>query len=380
MTRAIAILDRRQLSGVRRPMRSVGAVLLGLALATGCGGKSSPKSTTPSASPPEVGMKDGDPIGDPGPGSNPGGSAMPSPNTDSGSGDTPGSAAVPPPIQPLNLDISPEQARSQLEGHLDNARAMLATTPPDTEGAIREAKAALSVDGTNIDAIVVIAHASYHKRLYDTAEVILDGLLNKRQSSQTNAYLYYVYGLIYDQTQQAPRAFAAYRKAVELEPSFASALVNLGVHQLANKQYPDAVATFERVRGLGRNDAATLNALGSAYRGLSADFDASSPARADWLRKAEATFEAARTADKSYAPAYYNLGLLYLDADPFPTPSGPMDTLARLGKSKTFFDEYRNLAGVDMKLYEERSKDVLKLIKREEKKRARAARETNTSE
>ena len=50
-----------------------------------------------------------------------------------------------------------------------------------------------------------------------------------------------------------------------------------------------------------------------------------------------------------------------------------MDTLVRLQQSKTYFDQYKNMVGADSKLYEERDKDVTKLIKREEKKRKHAA-------
>ncbi|MBZ0238087.1 MAG: tetratricopeptide repeat protein, partial [Deltaproteobacteria bacterium] len=290
-----------------------------------------------------------------------------------GDGAGPGEEPAPPPIVPPNLDISPEKARTQVEQHLRVARGMLGAKTPDPDGAMREARAALAVDGTSIDAIVVIAHANYHKRLYDTAEVILDGLLEKRPTSRNNEYLYYVYGLVYDKLGEPQKAFAAYKKAVSLAPSFASALVNLGVHQLANKQYRDAVETFERLTGqLGKNDAASWNSLGAAYRGISGDFDTGSPGRNEWISKAENAFKRAQTADRNYGPAYYNLGLLYLDASPFPTGSGPMDELARLNRAKTYFDEYKNMPGVDMKLYDERMKDVTKLIKREEKKRAKS--------
>ena len=117
------------------------------------------------------------------------------------------------------------------------------------------------------------------------------------------------------------KANAAYKKAVALDPSYVSALVNLGVHQLRNKQYGDAVETFEKLTGqLGRNDAAVWSSLGSAYRGMSADFDRSA-SRDEWLAKAESSFKRSLAIDKNYGPAYYNLGLLYLDADPFPTSS-----------------------------------------------------------
>ena len=75
-----------------------------------------------------------------------------------------------------------------------------------------------------------------------------------------------------------------------------------------------------------------------------------------------------------YGPAYFNLGLLYLDADPFPSGGGQLDTMQRLNAAKGFFDQYKNMPGVDMKLYDERMKDVAKLIKREEKRRKKAGK------
>ncbi len=368
--------------------RFASVALAVLALGVGaCGGKDKGKSTTPAGGAgggtgagggDAVGMNDGDPLGGGGTGTGTGtgtggdGSGTGGDGTGTGDGAGPGDEPAPPPIVPPNLDISPEKARTQVEQHLRVARGMLGAATPDPDGAMREARAALAVDGTSIDAIVVIAHANYHKRLYDTAEVLLDGLLEKRPSSRDNEYLYYVYGLVYDKLNEPQKAFTAYKKAVSLAPSFASALVNLGVHQLTNKQYRDAVATYERLTGqLGKNDAPTWNSLGAAYRGISGDFEPTSPGRDEWLAKAEAAFKRAQTADRNYGPAYYNLGLLYLDADPFPTANGPMDTLARLNRAKTYFDEYKNMPGVDMTLYDERMKDVTKLIKREEKKRAK---------
>ncbi len=374
--------------GMGRLQRLGFAALAVLALGgAACGGKDKGKKTTPVGSgggsagsgggSDAVGMGNGgDPVGG-GSGSEGGGGAGDLPGAGSGMGDGGGSTEPgPPPIVPPNLDISPEQARTQVERHLRTARAMLGSTTPDPDGAIREAQAALAVDGTSIDAIVVIAHANYHKRLYDTAEVILDGLLDKRKTSRTNEYLYYVYGLVYDKLNEPQKAFVAYRKAVELAPSFVSALINLGVHQLTNKQYRDAVETYEKLTGqLGKNDAASWSSLGSAYRGMSGDFDPGSSGRDEWLGKAEASYKRAQTVDRNYGPAYYNLGLLYLDADPFPTGSGPMDTLARLNRAKTYFDEYKNMSGFDMNLYDERLKDVTKLIKREEKKRKKSKKD-----
>ena len=53
--------------------------------------------------------------------------------------------------------------------------------------------------------------------------------------------------LVYDATNRLEQAVKAYRTAFELNPSHASALVNLGVHQLRNSQYQEAQATFESI-------------------------------------------------------------------------------------------------------------------------------------
>lgn len=382
--------DRAAPSRVAMGMRRLGAIGLScaLALAVACGGKSKSKPTTPGkgsgSGSDAVGMNDnGDPVGGddtPGGGSGSGGGDVELPvgtgdGSGSGSGDGSGSGSgepAPPPIVAPNLDIPPAQARAEVERHLATARTML--TGNDADGAIREAKAVLAVDGTSVDAQIVIAHAYYLKKLNDTAEVILDGLFNKRPSSKNNAYLYYVYGLVYDRAGDSAKAFAAYKQAVALDGSYTSAQINLGVHQLDNKQYADATRTYELLTSqLGRRDAATLSSLGSAYRGSSADFEPGSPNRDELLRKAEDAYKRAIAADRNYGPAYYNLGLLYLDADPYPSEGGTLDTLVRLNRAKTYFDEYKNMPGVDMALYDERTKDVTKLIKREEKKRKKSA-------
>jgi tetratricopeptide (TPR) repeat protein len=316
------------------------------------GGASTPMAgTSPGAGGPSAGGASAAPAGSPGAG---------------GGGATPGSPDLlaGPVVTMPNYDPDPAQARTQVEQHLKLARVALASPTPDAEAALHEARQALEIDAANVDAAAMVAFAYYHKKLYDTAELVLDDLF-KRDAAKQNANVYYVYGLIYDHTNRSEQAVLSFKKAVELNPNHASALVNLGVHQLQNSQYDDARASFERlVNQFGRSDAITMTSLGSAYRGHAADYPTGSPDHDDNVRKAEAAYKRALQANSSYGPAYYNLGLLYLDNDPFP---GLSDTLLRLNTAKGYFDQYKNMPNLEMKLYDDRMKDVTKAIKRAEK-------------
>src|SRR5205823_13193304 len=141
---------------------------------------------------------------------------------------------------------------------------------------------------------------------YGTAELVLDDVF-KREAAKANANVFYVYGLVYDHTNRPNEAVAAYKKAVELNPSFASALINLGVHQLQNKQYVEAQQAFERLtQQFHLSDAVTLTSLGSAYRGHSGDYPPGSADRNALIMNAEAAYKRAIAADANYGPAYFD--------------------------------------------------------------------------
>ena len=80
------------------------------------------------------------------------------------------------------------------------------------------ARAALKIDASSVDAAAYVAFAYYHKKQYDTAELVLDDLF-KRRAAKQNANVYYVYGLVYDHTNRPEQAVLAYKKAVELNPT-----------------------------------------------------------------------------------------------------------------------------------------------------------------
>ena len=371
--------DRQSRPHVYRAMaRAIGALLF-CALIAACGGGSKKGTTTPTGGGKPAGGKDptamndaGDPGGGGGTGSTggtagTGGSATPG----GGGGSDPATPdpAKETPVTFPNHDPDPAQAKAQVDNQLAVAKQALMQSPPDADGALRASKQALAIDASSVDAAAYVAFAYYHKKQYDTAELVLDELF-KRPTSKQNANVYYVFGLVYDHTNRPEQAVLAYRKAVEINPSLASAQVNLGVHQLRNKQYAEAQTTFERLtKEFGRNDAVTLTSLGSAYRGRSGDYPSGSPDRNQFILAAEAAYKRALATNGNYGPAYYNLSLLYLDADPFPSGGGTLDTLQRLNAAKGFLNQYKNMPGVDIKLYDDRMKDIDRAIKREEKRR-----------
>lgn len=346
-----------------------------------CGGGSKKANTTPTGGGSAAGgdsqsMKD-TPMPDTG-----GGGGAPNPNAGAGQGlpnaggDTGSASAADsgPAITYPNYDPDPAQAKAQVDQHLNVAKQALSAPTPDADTALREARAALAIDASNLDAAAYVAFALYHKKQYDSAELVLDDVF-KRPSAKENANIYYVYGLVYDHTNRPEQAVLAFKQAVQLNPNLASAWVDLGVHQLQNKQYADAQATFEKcVQQFGKNDAVTLDNLASAYRGRSGDYPPGSGDRNNFIMQAEATYKKALAANPNYGPAYYNLALLYLDADPFPSGGGSLDNMQRLNAAKSFLDQYKNMPGVDMKLYDTRAKDVEKALKREEKKRKKAGK------
>lgn len=383
--------DRNASPRVHRAMRRIFGIVL-LSAAVACGGGSKKAATTPNAGAGGAAGGGGSNAtsmadnGDPGGGTPDGGTSTGGGNgggtgnvtapgmLEDGTGGGSGAAGEKPeaPIVFPNLDPDPAQARAQVDAQLTIAKNALAQPTPDADAALRAAREALKIDASSVEAAAYVAFAYYHKKQYDTAELVLDDMF-KRPTAKQNPTVYYVYGLVYEKTNRPEQAVLAYKKAVELNPNYTSALVNLGAFQLRNKQYGEAQQTFERLtRQLGRQDAVTLTSLGSAYRGRSGDYGAGSGERNQLIMASESAYKRATAANPNYGPAYFNLAMLYLDADPFPSGGGSLDTLQRLNAAKSWLNQYKNMPGVDLKLYDERAKDIDKAIKREEKMRAKS--------
>ncbi len=376
-------LDRKGMWRVHLSVNALTPVVVGLSLAIGvgaCGGKDKKKKTTPTTSTGTV--SDGTPL-DPGfdpanmdpdgdiptadPNDKPPEQITPTDPNSTEPGD-----GGPPEITPPGLDISPSEKASRVASHLQAATAAMQNNA-DPQRAIEQAKAALQVDETSIEAMVLLAHGNLVKGYYDLAEDVLMKAFDRGGKSNKKAY--FLLGLVYEKTKRLDKAPIAYQNALTLDPNYKSAIMNLGVHNLRLKRYSDAVRAFERLTNeLGMNDASVWTNLGSAYRGLSLEFQVKDVAQRNKLiLNAELAYKRAVSINKNYGNAYFNLGLLYLDADPFPTAAGEMDTVVRLKQAKTYFDEYRRLAGADLKLVDSTAAVAQKLIDREELLRKKKA-------
>lgn len=365
-------LDRILGSRVSLCVRSLSPILLGATLALNvggaCGGKADSGKTTPGSTGTVSSGTSMNPALDPANMDPAGEVPMADPNDrppELASPDDTPAGADEPSIAPPGLDITAEERNRRVSAHLQDANAAI-QNDADPERTISEAKAALQVDETSIEAMVLLAHGNIVKGFYDLAEDVLMKAFERGGKSNKKAF--FLLGLVYEKTKRHEKAPAAYQNALVLDPNYRSALMNLGVYHLRTKRYPDAVQIYERLTGsLGVDSAAAWTNLGSAYRGNSASFAATDiTMRNNLVLKSEEALRRAISKDKNYSNAHYNMGLLYLDADPFPTPGGEMDKITRLKKAKGYFDEYRRLPSADVKLVDETTAVTQKLIAREE--------------
>jgi len=286
--------------------------------------------------------------------------------------------APPPPIKPPGLDLSAAQKAAKVRAPLSRARSAMAKNPADAEAGIANAKNALAIDEKNLEAMLYLAHANYAKGYHDKAEYVLRRA-QKVPRGKKSAKLYFLYGLVYEATNRDSDAERSFKTSVSLNQNYRPALLNLGVYHIKNKRYALARTLYERLTGpLASKSPAAWTNLGSAYRGQTGNARLSVEARKKLVFAAESSFKRAIAINKNYANAYYNLGVLYLDADPYPAAGKNLDTLVRLKKARGFFDEYGRKPSAEKKLAKEQMAVAQKLHDREvrirEKKRKREER------
>ncbi|MCB9555095.1 MAG: tetratricopeptide repeat protein [Deltaproteobacteria bacterium] len=172
--------------------------------------------------------------------------------------------------------------------------------------AVNNIHRSLAVDSSNIDAynlkaVLVYDHAQGSSKLE------MARLLAVQAAKQQPSYapIYNVLGLVLLKQGKVTPALQQFRKAVERDPNFIDALMNIGAITLSFRDYKTAENSFERVLKLGApskeiEHAATVG-LGVALRGQRK------------YQEALAKYQAAEKLKPSDTSLAYNIGVLYQD-------------------------------------------------------------------
>jgi tetratricopeptide (TPR) repeat protein len=161
----------------------------------------------------------------------------------------------------------------------------------------------LGVDSENVAAytvygLVYMEGWQANKNRLDLANLLL-GEAKKRNDKY--AALQNAYGLYYLHRGSLNQALQAFSAAVEADPRFVEARVNVGLVTLGFRKYDTAKEMLGKVVELSPKNYDAYIGLGIALRGLK-DLDG-----------AEAQYKKARDIDPRRGDAYYNLGVLYKD-------------------------------------------------------------------
>lgn len=242
------------------------------------------------------------------------------------------------PNRPPTQDLPPDKRDALVRESL--RKGVQALRAHDADGTVRAARAALDLDESNVEAMIMLAHGYYMKGYDDKVEAVLT-LAQKQKAGDNHPVLWMLFGLVYDRTNREDQALSSFEKATKLKPDYLAALVDRGAIYLKRHRYSDAVPVFEQVVQIEDKSPKAHTNLGSAYRGRSADVGDAKDQRDQLLRRAEQEYKLAIQQDPAYAPAYFDLGLLYLDADPFPG----LETLTRFQQAQRFLSQYKQTAG-----------------------------------
>ena len=226
------------------------------------------------------------------------------------------------------------------------------------EDAIRQCKAALRRDEKYVPAMVVMARAYYHLGKLEFATSICDIALSINRATGECLNLK---GFIALKNKEDVVARQMFQKATQVQPSLGPPWLNLGAQYLKVKNYRAAIGPLERAISIMPSRAEAHLNLGSAYRG------------ANQVVKAFNSYsQALKLRSNNFPSAYFNLGILFLDAQKYPG----MDKLQQLNTAVTYFNRYKQQMSYLSKDDPVNAyiTEAQKTYKREQKQRERDAR------
>jgi tetratricopeptide (TPR) repeat protein len=161
-----------------------------------------------------------------------------------------------------------------------------------------------------------------NKNRLDLAKLLLD---EAKKRNERYAPLHNAYGLYYMHRASLNLALQSFSTAVELDPKFVEARMNVGMVTLGFRKYDLAKEMLSKAIEIDPKNYDAYIGLGVALRGLK-DLDG-----------AEAQYKKARDLDPKRGDAYYNLGVLYKDF----RASKNSDLAAAIGTYKQAKDQFQ---------------------------------------
>ena len=161
----------------------------------------------------------------------------------------------------------------------------------------------LGVDNDNFKAytlygLIYMEGSAQNKSRLDLAKLLLD---EAKKRNEKYPPLQNAYGRYYMLRSALSEALTHYQAAVDADPKFVEARMNVGLTTVNFRKYDVAKDQFTKVLELAPKNYDAMIGLGVALRGLK-DYDGS-----------EAEYKHAKESDPKRGEAYYNLGVLYKD-------------------------------------------------------------------
>jgi Flp pilus assembly protein TadD len=213
----------------------------------------------------------------------------------------------------------------------------------------------LAVDQSNYKAyvlygLVYLEGSERNKNRLDLAKLLLD---EAAKHNEKYAPLMNARGLLAMRRNSVGSALDKFMQAVQLDPTFLEARLNVGNITLNFRKYDTAEEQFSYVIGKSPKNYGALIGLGIAQRGLGKIDDA------------EKNYLAAAKVDSKRGEAYYNLGVLYKDFRANKA-SDLKESAQMLEKGKRYFNDFLGKSGISAEDREEAKaniKDCDKTIK-----------------
>jgi tetratricopeptide (TPR) repeat protein len=206
---------------------------------------------------------------------------------------------------------------------------------------------ALGVDGDSVHAytvygLVYMEGFQKNKNRLDLSRLLLD---EAKKRNEKFAPLQNAYGLLYMHRNALSEALQHFQAAVDLDPKFVEARMNVGLTTLGFRKYDVAKEQFGKVIDLAPKNYDAYIGLGAALRGLK-DFEG-----------AEQRYNEAVKLDSRRGEAYYNLAVLYKDFRA--TKQEPAASIPTYNKAKDYFRQFLDKGGDEKDKVEAKEQVVL---------------------